>query len=251
MKKCSKCGEVKPLDAFAKNASKKDGKSYLCRECTNEAMRLWREANPEKARENARRCREAHPEKVREHNQRWYAANAEKAKEASRRRHAANPERVRESSRRRYAADPEKARRASRQWQKDNPEKKREMGRRWCAANREKLRELGRKKYADNPEKIRKAANDRTKQRQAKNYSNLIELFGSVCLDCGREYPMQILEYHHPDPKTKRETLNVSGWSWARVESYVRGCVQLCPTCHRMRHFLARKKSGNEVGVVK
>lgn len=36
MKKCNKCGEVKPVSDFYKNKRTKDGLSYACRDCMYE-----------------------------------------------------------------------------------------------------------------------------------------------------------------------------------------------------------------------
>lgn len=176
-KKCSKCGEVKPLDEFCKDRWNKDGRKSNCRECAKAMTRKWRKANPEKTRE---------------------------------------------------------------------------QNRRWRAANPEKCKVIVRRKYTANPKKAQAYARQARKRTQTGNYVNLVKLFGPACLDCGREYPMQIFEYHHTDPGTKNGHLNIAGWTWGRVKAYVEnGTVQLCPTCHRMRHFMGREKSRREQGAAK
>ena len=40
MKRCPRCGQYKPLEAFSANASSTDGKQTWCRECMNEKARL-------------------------------------------------------------------------------------------------------------------------------------------------------------------------------------------------------------------
>lgn len=42
MKVCTKCGETKPLDAFHKNSSGKDGRLAFCAECKNKARLKFR-----------------------------------------------------------------------------------------------------------------------------------------------------------------------------------------------------------------
>lgn len=203
-KKCSKCGEIKPLEEFNKNPRSSDGKAYQCRECANAACRQWYAANPEKGRELSRR---------------WQKVNLERKRENARKWAAANPERCRENNRK---------------WNANNADKARENKRKWTAANLGKKRDGQRRTYY---------------KHRDENYANLVKLFGSACLDCEREYPMQIYDYHHTGSTTKTGLL-VIGWSWKRVEAYVRGCVQLCPTCHRMRHFLTREKRRNDRGAV-
>lgn len=46
MKTCSRCKTEKPLDAFNKNRSNKDGLQYLCRVCQRAACYKWHRKNP-------------------------------------------------------------------------------------------------------------------------------------------------------------------------------------------------------------
>lgn len=71
MKRCRKCGEVRPLDDFAKDAQKKDGRRPSCKECENRAvsdklMALspdeWRAHNKRK-KDYATKWRQENPEK--------------------------------------------------------------------------------------------------------------------------------------------------------------------------------------------
>ena len=49
-KRCTKCGEVKPLAEFTKDKSKRDGHSPWCKVCERAAVAARRKANPEKRR---------------------------------------------------------------------------------------------------------------------------------------------------------------------------------------------------------
>jgi hypothetical protein len=46
-KKCSTCGDVKPIELFHIDRSKKDGRKHQCRVCTNIGKARWRNANRE------------------------------------------------------------------------------------------------------------------------------------------------------------------------------------------------------------
>ncbi len=122
-KRCSKCGEVKPLNAFYKHKSRRDGLSSECKPCTKERNHSYYVANVEKDRERHARWRAANREHYRERKRAWRAANIEKARaserayqlanaEKERKRkstyRAINLERIRESQRARYAANIEK-----------------------------------------------------------------------------------------------------------------------------------------------
>lgn len=50
LKRCSSCAVEKPLTDFAGSKDCKDGRQHRCRKCSTIAMRVWRAANPDKAR---------------------------------------------------------------------------------------------------------------------------------------------------------------------------------------------------------
>ncbi len=57
MKYCKKCDTLKPLDDFASNKSKKDGKQVQCRSCKKKTDAVFFQANKEKANERNRATR--------------------------------------------------------------------------------------------------------------------------------------------------------------------------------------------------
>lgn len=109
-KRCSKCGEIKPLDAFAKQRSRKDGRRSHCRSCiaaqqatkkgeyaarhrrwykNHQALivqrsRQWRADNRERHRAYSREWQADHPEQARATQQRWYAENRERGNASKR-----------------------------------------------------------------------------------------------------------------------------------------------------------------------
>ena len=89
MRKCKKCGEVKPLEAYFKKKDCKDGRVSTCRECSRWSNKKYYEANKEKcikrvteyhkknrdkSRLAAKKFRERHLDKVKE-NERIYLLN--------------------------------------------------------------------------------------------------------------------------------------------------------------------------------
>ncbi|MGB3944544.1 MAG: hypothetical protein WBK88_07120 [Methanothrix sp.] len=69
-KRCSKCGEEKPVDAFYRNRAAKDGLQNLCKQCHREYMRRWNQSNRERVTALARKWRRENPERARYHNER-------------------------------------------------------------------------------------------------------------------------------------------------------------------------------------
>lgn len=78
MKTCSKCGKEKPLDAFPKDKTKKDGRRYSCKECRKAANRSYYQNNAEKLkakqRERTAKAREIDPNAAREYQRNYRAA---------------------------------------------------------------------------------------------------------------------------------------------------------------------------------
>jgi 5-methylcytosine-specific restriction endonuclease McrA len=98
-KKCTKCGEIKPMGAFTRWKKGKDGRFPSCKACKYADHKRRVAANPEfyaaKQAEYDRRYTEKHPERVREAKQRWYSENHEKARETANKWTEKNREKVR------------------------------------------------------------------------------------------------------------------------------------------------------------
>lgn len=138
-KPCSKCGEVKPLDAFYKNKLGKFGRSSRCRICIREIER-------EKAKDleiRERRRKQSHD---------WYLRNKDI---------------VHSRSRARYRADLEKNRAYSRDYYKKNAELHCERTKRWKVENYEHYRAQQTEYSRKNSAKI--LHNTRMRQTRQKN----------------------------------------------------------------------------------
>lgn len=111
-KKCTKCGEIKPLSEFHKRAASNDGLSPKCKECAKTATSEWYAKNSDRADVKAR-------------NGKYRAANKGKAKEYIAKWMLNNRDRKR---------------RTDAEWAKNNPERRRANNSRWEGRNQEKLR---------------------------------------------------------------------------------------------------------------
>ena len=76
MKRCYKCGNVKPRTEFNKDSSKHDGLHGRCKACATAYKRARRLANPEKTRAERKAYRDRHPERNRHDGQRQQSARA-------------------------------------------------------------------------------------------------------------------------------------------------------------------------------
>lgn len=110
-KRCPGCGEVKAVEAFSRNKSKKDGLKSQCKDCdrryrekNHEAIReynhRYRVENREVGRECQRRSREKNHEAALERCRRYYEENREAVLEYHRRYYVENREALLEDQRR-------------------------------------------------------------------------------------------------------------------------------------------------------
>lgn len=107
-KRCTGCGEVKAVESFSRDRSRKDGLQSYCKACNrryreefSERQRRYREANREAKLEYNRRYREENREAVQEGQRRYRKENREAIAEYNRRYHEENREALL-VSRRRY-----------------------------------------------------------------------------------------------------------------------------------------------------
>ena len=73
----------------------------------------------------------------------------------------------------------------------------------------------------------------RTKQR-------MVSAFNGVCCVCGKEYPQEVMEFHHLVPEDKAFGLGSirSGCiSWKKIVVELRKCVMCCANCHRLIEY--------------
>ena len=80
-KRCSGCGEVKPVSEFNKNRTRKDGLNCYCKECNKEYQREWAKNNSEKVKESSRKGSRKWTRNNPEYYKSWYKNNPEYHKE--------------------------------------------------------------------------------------------------------------------------------------------------------------------------
>jgi 5-methylcytosine-specific restriction endonuclease McrA len=203
-KRCAKCGELKLLNDFSRDNSKKDCLQNQCKACRaeyrsthtaqiSEYKRAWNAANLAAGRAYSRAWRAANPEISRA----YYAANAEKRRDQARARRAANPDATRAYKRAYRAANPEAARTYDRTWRAANPE-------------------ISRAKYQRRRARIKE--NGGTFTREEFYHMSLTQ--GGFCAYCQRQHDPDKLAIDHIVPLDqggRHEAANI---------------VLACPTCN-------------------
>jgi 5-methylcytosine-specific restriction endonuclease McrA len=87
-KTCTKCGETKPLGAFSRDRSRRDGLQPWCKSCKAASNAAYRVADPNQARARDAARRLASVEQIKASHAAYYAANTGKVQEDSQRRRA-------------------------------------------------------------------------------------------------------------------------------------------------------------------
>jgi len=160
VKSCPKCSSQRPLSAFGKDRSRKDGLQVWCKPC----QQTYRKANRERVAATTQAWRKANPEKMKENRSRRRARPEVREKRAAYNRDwkKRNPEKVKTQNKRSYNCHVEERRQVSRDYALKHPEEVKERQQRWRQENKGKIREYRRKNrdrdlvyYAKNKEKFR------------------------------------------------------------------------------------------------
>lgn len=77
-KQCTKCKEIKEISLYHKSARSKNGFSCICKECTKELSKIYRDKNKDKINKDKKTYRENNIEKVRKQKRESYKKNFEK-----------------------------------------------------------------------------------------------------------------------------------------------------------------------------
>jgi len=109
MKRCTKCGQIKPVSEFNKHKGRGDGLASLCKLCKRAADR------------------------------RYYISNAEKLKKKTSDWATANPERKKAAAKEYYQSHGEKIRARTKKYAHAHPEKRKQQDWEYYKANRKKI----------------------------------------------------------------------------------------------------------------
>ena len=167
-KKCSKCGESKPLSEFGKKKRAKDGLYPSCKSC----VRSYYLENKERVRERGKKYREENSDKIKQRKRKYRENNKEKIDQKNKEWVKKNRERVRQNKRK---------------WEENNPEKVKESKAKYRKNNRKKCQEAvnkwRRRKYAESIDyrltcTIRRYCSHITKLMKQKKELRSIEYLG-------------------------------------------------------------------------
>ena len=98
VKKCTKCGLVKPLDEFYIKNSSKDHHTYKCKECFAKYSKEYHQKNKELCRIRLQKWRAENSEYVKERDKKYRESNMELCRAKERRYRERHPEKIAEKN---------------------------------------------------------------------------------------------------------------------------------------------------------
>ena len=86
MKRCKKCGDIKPVSEFYRATGTRDGLRGQCKACEDARHKAWYRQNQKRAIGYAKRWQEANAERVRDYQRQYRADHAQQFREGHLRR---------------------------------------------------------------------------------------------------------------------------------------------------------------------
>ena len=104
-KKCSRCGEVKPISEFYKRKDRLSGYLSICKPCRLPLAKKWHLLNKEKTTEAFRKYRAEHIDKRHEQSKAWNRTHSKSHSESNAKYSASHPEVARQITQNRRARE--------------------------------------------------------------------------------------------------------------------------------------------------
>lgn len=190
-KTCSKCGQVKPIDAFGNHKSSKDGLRSQCRVCNSLAAKNYRLNNPDKVRQAKKRWAKNNPDKMLQMWKTYQAKNKTKLAKYNKEYRQENLEHLKNVARQYRLANKDKKSQADKLYAQQNPQVNREASRRYRTNNPERAKAAGKKWRAANKEHFRLKSHERRVKIKSVSYlvsvKDVKRLLAKPCLYCGNK----------------------------------------------------------------
>ena len=131
MKHCSKCKQLKPLDAFSKNKNKKDGLQQQCKSCNA----AYSAANRERISQRDKQRRLIEGDKMRAQSRASYHKHREQRIIDQRNAYQLNKDKHAQKRKEKYPLIAEQKRAAAKAWREANPERYKAQMQNWLKNN--------------------------------------------------------------------------------------------------------------------
>jgi len=163
MKRCSKCGESKPVSEYWRHTDQQDGLNSVCNNCVR--------------RNRSAEYYAANRDKIKAYRAKYYAANRDKIKASQAKYRAANRGKIKAYQAKYHASNADEKKERKARCRAASANEKKERRARWRAANRDKSAAYGMRRRARKGNGGGKAT--------AKQIRARWELYGETCYICG------------------------------------------------------------------
>lgn len=110
-------------------------------------------------------------------------------------------------------------------------------------------------KYLNINQRKSKLDNDTLKKHRSKSVINwrkdkktkLVEYKGGKCQVCGYDNSLNVLSFHHKDPKEKDFQISSKSYSFERLKKEVDKCIMVCTNCHIEIHEEIQNKGYSDI----
>ena len=169
LKKCSKCGEEKPLEEFYKDKIKKDGRSSYCKICSSQRCKRYYQKNSEV---------------IKNASSNWQKNNRDKRNAWVKKWKDIHRDEVRASGREYYR----KNKHVYERYRALNKDRLDEKQKEWVYKNKEKVKIFQKESYLRNYEKNRHKYRERRKLYYQKNHDKLLKERRKRIIDLADRY---------------------------------------------------------------
>lgn len=156
MKKCSKCGEIKPFTSeyFVVRKEARSGLRGTCKDCVNEKGKKYYEKNKDKISENAHVRYLNNTEKILKQSREYYSKNKEQHAESVKKYYDKNKEYLLLKSKEYYEKNKDRCKELKKAWRCKNKESISLKSKEYYNQNKEKIAERRARYYLENRDKI-------------------------------------------------------------------------------------------------
>lgn len=175
-KQCSQCKKFKSLNEFGYNKRIKNGRHYLCKYCSRQNSKQYRQKHPGKAKATSKRYCEKNKKEIRkrrriyyynheEERKKYYQEHKDEREKYQKEYRKNNLESIKQNKREYRQTHKEEIKENAKQYYQKHKEKVLENSRQYNKTHKEEIKQFGKSYYIKNKEKILK----NTKQYRQKN----------------------------------------------------------------------------------
>jgi len=169
-KRCSKCGELKPITEFGKQKVGKYGVRGSCKLCNSKKNKKYYQENKEQRSEYHKKWRDENKELLKEKKRKYREENKENIKIKMKKYREENKDKIKERSKKYYEENKEKIKEHNKKWRDENKEFVKEQSKKWRDENKDKIKERNKKYRELNKDNVREFNKEYCRERRKNDF---------------------------------------------------------------------------------